>query len=102
MNENELLNKLQSAIQNKIEICDLHSFVGYPSTINTCLEKNKDILKHIDYGPDPDYPDQFKRFTESEFVVYWVIEHSRLAKIIGLCINHDNKPSIFRAIIYPP
>lgn len=102
INEQEILSRLAQAIQQEIGICELDAFIESPSLINTCRERDRLLIKRVEFGPDPDHPDQYSSPPMALDVAYWKGRPDKFARIIGICWEQKNKPVIFRAIVYPP
>ncbi len=103
MKEQELIDKLEQAIQQNVDVCGMDAFVGIPALINTCRDQDRIMVKHADYGPDPTFPDRYLPVSGAQDVVYWKTGDVRgQPQIIGIAWNEEQKPAIFRAVVYPP
>jgi hypothetical protein len=97
-----LVEKLEAAINGKVDVCEIDEVIGIRSLINTCREEDRLVLNHADFGPDPDDEASFQELHKAKDVAYWKVDHPSLAKIVGLCWYEDGTVKLFKAIVFPP
>ncbi len=97
-----LINKLEKAIKEKIKPEEIDDFVGISSTVNTIKKSHREVIKNADIVLENEQDNNVINLDQAVNIVYWTYFEQNSTKFVGITWLDDNKMMIIRGSILTP
>ncbi len=101
--ESDFIKKLKIAVNKKLTISEVQSFIKLTPIINTLENNDKEIFKKIDIEITDGHKKKSPIFSEISNMMYWKVENKKIyVKVIGIWWDLKEMPHFFYGKIYAP